>query len=62
MKTVIIYESKHHGNTKKVCDRVAAECRAELIEAGRVDSNFKWEDYDLVGFASGIAYSGFMLP
>ena len=59
MKTIIIYESKHHGNTKKVCDRVAAECQVELIEAGSVGADFKWEDYDLVGFASGIAYSGF---
>ena len=31
MKTIIIYESKHHGNTKKVCDRVAAECQVELM-------------------------------
>ena len=59
MKTIIIYESKHHGNTKKVCDRVAAECQVELIEAGSVGADFNWEDYDLVGFASGIAYSKF---
>lgn len=59
MKTIIIYESKHHGNTKKVCDRVAAECQVELIEAGNVGVDFKWEDYDMVGFASGIAYSKF---
>ena len=55
MKTIIIYESKHHGNTKRVCDRVAAECQVELIEAGSVGADFNWEDYDLVGFASGIA-------
>jgi flavodoxin len=59
MKTIIIYESKHHGNTKKVCDRVAAECQVELIEAGSVGADFNWEDYDLLGFASGIAYSKF---
>ena len=59
MKTIIIYESKHHGNTKKVCDRVAAECQVELIEAWSVGADFNWEDYDLVGFASGIAYSKF---
>ena len=44
MKTIIIYESKHHGNTKKVCDRVAAECQVELIEAGSVGADFNWED------------------
>ena len=59
MKTIIIYESNHHGNTKKVCDRVAAECQVELIEAGSVGADFNWEDYDMVGFASGIAYSKF---
>ena len=59
MKTVIIYESKHHGNTKKVCDRIASECGTVLVEAGNVDENFNWEDYELVGFASGIAYSRF---
>ena len=59
MKTAIIYESKHHGNTKKVCDRIASECGADLVEADIVDENFHWEDYDLIGFASGIAYSRF---
>ena len=59
MKTVIIYESKHHGNTKKVCDRIASECGTVLVEAGNVDEDFNWEDYELVGFASGIAYSRF---
>ena len=59
MKTLIIYESKHHGNTKKVCDRIASECGAVLVRSGIVDPNFNWEDYDLIGFASGIAYSKF---
>ena len=59
MKTVIFYESKHHGSTKKVCDRIATECGAVLVRAENVDSNFKWEEYDLIGFASGIAYSKF---
>ena len=59
MKTVIIYESKHHGNTKKICDRIASECGAVLVEAKNVDEKFNWADYDLIGFASGIAYSRF---
>ncbi len=62
MKTAIIYESKHHGNTKKVCDRIAEECGVSLVKAGGVDGGFNWEDYDLVGFASGIAYSRFYDP
>ncbi len=59
MKTVIIYESKHHGSTKKVCDRIAAECGAVLVEAESVNEDFNWQDYNLIGFASGIAYSRF---
>lgn len=59
MKTVIIYESKHHGNTKKVCDRIACECDVELAEAKNITNDFEWEDYDIIGFASGIAYKKF---
>lgn len=59
MRTVIIYASKHHGNTKKVCDRLAEECQVTLVEASEVSGSFPWADYDLVGFASGIAYKKF---
>lgn len=59
MKTAIIYESKHHGNTKKVCDRIACECDVKLVEAKSVTSDFEWEDYEIIGFASGIAYKKF---
>lgn len=59
MKTAIIYESKHHGNTKKVCDRIAEECDVRLVEAKSVTNDFKWEDYNIIGFASGIAYKKF---
>ena len=59
MKTVIIYESKHHGNTKKLCDRIASECGVKLVEAKSVTNDFGWNDYDIIGFASGIAYKKF---
>ena len=59
MKTAIIYESKHHGNTKKVCDRIANECGVRLVEAKSVTENFEWNDYEIIGFASGIAYKKF---
>lgn len=62
MKTAIIYESKHHGNTKKVCDRIAKDCKVKLIKAQNVNENFEWDDYDLIGFASGIAYKKFYEP
>ena len=62
MKTVIIYGSKHHGNTKKVCERIAAECGVTLINATEVTKEFDFQDYDLIGFASGIAFKKFYEP
>lgn len=59
MKTAIIYESKHHGNTKKVCDKIADECEVKLVEAKDVSKDFEWQDYDIIGFASGISYKKF---
>lgn len=59
MNTVIIYESKHHGNTKKLCDRIAGECNIRLVEAKIITNNFEWESYDIIGLASGIAYNKF---
>lgn len=60
MKTAIIYYSKHHGNTKKLIDRIAENENVELIdvldkEAATVDL----AQYDRIGFASGIYYSKF---
>ena len=60
MKTAIIYESKHHGNTKKVCDRISKDCKVKLIEAKNMTENFEWDDYDLIGFALGITYKKFL--
>ena len=62
MKTAIIYASTHHGNTKKVCERIASVCNVTLIEASEVSSSFPWEDYDLIGFASGITFKKFYEP
>lgn len=59
MNSVIIYESRHHGNTKKVCDRIACKCGVKLVEAENVTDNFEWQDYGIIGFASGIAYKKF---
>ena len=33
MKTVIIYASVHHGNTKKLVERIAEKCGVDLIDA-----------------------------
>ena len=58
MKTVIAYYSKHHGNTKKLLDAIAAAEEIDLIDV----TVTKWTDlsvYDRIGFASGIYYGAF---
>ncbi|HEY5561997.1 MAG TPA: flavodoxin family protein [Clostridiaceae bacterium] len=56
MKTLIIYASIHHGNTEKV-GKAMAEClSADLKKANEVNTNIL-NDYDLIGFGSGI-YGG----
>ena len=53
MKSVIIYASTHHGNTKKVVDAIAKEFDVELVDATQVQEK-DLSEYDLIGFASGI--------
>lgn len=58
MKTVILYYSQHHGNTKKLIDAIASKHDVDMIDA----TQFKEADlskYDAVGFASGVYYSKF---
>jgi flavodoxin len=58
MKTLIICESVHHGNTKKVADAMAVTLAATVVKPGEVDVS-KLQEYDLIGFGSGI-YMGRM--
>ena len=58
MKSVIIYASTHHGNTKKVVEAIASKCDVELIDATRVHEK-NLSEYDLIGFASGIFFTKF---
>ena len=56
MKTAIVYYSYHHGNTKKLLDAIAGACEVTLIDAAQ-PSTVDLQEYDLIGFASGI-YAG----
>ena len=60
MKTAIIYYSKHHENTKKLVAAIKKESADEitLIDVTKVNSA-NLEQYDAIGFASGIYYSKF---
>jgi len=53
MKSLIIYKSVHHGNTRKIAKVMVQELKAQLLEVEEV----KIDDlinYDLIGFGSGI--------
>ena len=53
MKTVICYYSCHHGNTRKVAQAMAEEGGAALVDLS-TQPEAALEEYDLIGFASGI--------
>lgn len=56
MKKLIIYSSTHKGNTEKVARAMAEAIRADLMKVEGMDARIL-EDYDLIGFGSGI-YGG----
>lgn len=60
MKTIIVYESYHHGNTRKVAEAMGLELDARLARPAEVDPAMLG-DYGLIGFGSGI-YNGHLHP
>jgi len=56
LKVLIIYHSEHHGNTKKIAKAMAEKINADILKAAEVNLN-KFEEYDIVGFGSGV-YNG----
>jgi flavodoxin len=55
-KTLIICQSVHHSNTMKVAKNMAKELEADIKNPSEVTAK-DFEDYDLIGFGSGI-YDG----
>ena len=53
MKTAVCYYSRHHRNTLKVLEAMAREGEMELIDV-TVRRAVRLEEYDCIGFASGI--------
>ena len=53
MKTLIVYESTHHGSTEKVAKVIADALEARLVKPKELDISAVAE-YDLLGFGSGI--------
>ena len=58
MKTAIVYYSRHHGNTKKLLDAIAAKSGVTLIDVTE-QPDADLTDYDRIGLASGIYYSSY---
>lgn len=62
LKTVIVYRSKHHGNTKKLVDAiVAAHPDIDTVDVGALGKN-EYPDlspYHIIVMASGIYYGSF---
>lgn len=58
MKIAIIFASVHHGNTRKIVEKIARNNDVDLIDATQVKEK-DLSEYDRIGFASGIYYGKF---
>ena len=56
VKTLIICESVHHGNTRKVAEAMAGVLGAEVKRPVEVDAT-ALDGYGLIGFGSGIYFN-----
>lgn len=57
-KIVIIYASTHHGSTYKLVKAISEKYNTDIIDATQVVSS-DLQDYDVIGFASGIDFGKF---
>jgi len=53
VRSIIIYKSVHHQNTRKIAETMAVKLKAELKEADQIDPKGLTK-YQLIGFGSGI--------
>ncbi|TFG04081.1 flavodoxin [Candidatus Thorarchaeota archaeon] len=56
MNSLIICKSIHHGNTKKIASAIAEVLQAEIVSPEEVSYD-QLNEYDLIGFGSGIYFS-----
>ena len=61
MKSVIVYTSKHHGNTKKLVDAIAERFGVDTVDAA-AQKTAELDGYDIIGFASGVSYGKYYQP
>ena len=58
MKSMIVYASRHHGNTQKLVRRLSDRYGITLVDAQNAQTLANAQ-YDLIGFASGIDFGRF---
>lgn len=58
MSALVICASKHHGNTRKVADRIGGVLNAPVVTPGEVTAE-QIDAADLVGFGSGVYWMAF---
>lgn len=58
MKTLIVCASVHHHNTAKIAEAIGEMLSAD-IRTPESASASRLDDYDLIGFGSGIYFGGF---
>lgn len=58
MKTIIVYESTHHGNTKKIVDAISEKFSIKTVSIEKIGS-INFDEYDTIGIASGVAFARF---
>jgi menaquinone-dependent protoporphyrinogen IX oxidase len=54
MNGIIIYVSKHLGNTKKIALAISAKTKFQAIDFEQLPADFDIAAYDVVGIGSGI--------
>jgi flavodoxin len=59
MTTAIVYYSKHHGNTKKLLDAIAAEDGSVTLIDAAEQPEADLLSFDRIGLASGIYFNSF---
>ena len=58
MKSIIIYESTHHGNTRKLVEAIEVKYNVETVSIENAES-IDLSGYDMIGLAAGIAFGKF---
>lgn len=55
MKSIVVFQSVHKGNTKKIAEALAGELNAKLVKPDEIKIS-DLTGYDLIGLGSGIYF------